>query len=71
MSSVTRACAETTVDQSEEGLSYGLDDGGMMVRFGEGSKRADQLWCPPNLAFVDLGFLTPGDACGWGVKLNT
>ena len=63
--------ADTTIDQSVEGLSYGMDDGGVMVRFAEGSKRADQLWGPPNLAFVDVEFLTRvGDACGWSVKLN-
>jgi hypothetical protein len=58
MSNVTITFAETTMDQSVEVLRYGLDDGGMMVRFPEGSKLADQLWGPPYLAFVDVRFLT-------------
>jgi len=40
MSSVTLTFEETTIDRSIEGLSYRLDDGGMMVRFGEESTRA-------------------------------
>jgi hypothetical protein len=70
MSNVTLTFAETTIDQSVEVLSYGLDNGGVTVRFAEGSKRADQLWAhPTSLSWTLLSL--HGGASGWGVKLDT